>query len=273
MFHDITPPGGGPPPHFHTREDEWWYVLEGSPEFFDGAIWHPVAPGGSVFMPTHSLHTFRNAGRVPLKQIIHTAPAGFESFFRKSRDEFQRAGGPDMPRLLGIGAEHGIYFPTLVPEDAIKRGHPTLAPVIAQPGTGRLLRAFGEEITILLDGSQTGGLMTAFLEVTPPGGGPPPHYHEREHEWFYVLEGCVSFLAEGRWSEVHAGEALFAPRLGVHTFKNNTHQPTRMLIHTAPSGFENFFAEAAQEFAQPGRPDMNRAVAIAAKHGIHFVSG
>jgi hypothetical protein len=44
-----------------------------------------------------------------------------------------------------------------------------------------------------------------------------------------------------------------------------------MLIHTAPSGFETFFAEAAEEFARPGGPDMNRAVAIAGKHGIRFV--
>jgi uncharacterized cupin superfamily protein len=30
--------------------------------------------------------------------------------------------------------------------------------------------------------------------MTPPGGGPGPHYHEREDEWFYIIEGRVSFL-------------------------------------------------------------------------------
>ena len=271
MFTDTTPPGGGPPPHFHTREDEWWFVLEGQPEFFDGAKWNPVATGGSVFMPRNSLHTFRNAGPGPLKQIIQTCPAGFESFFKQSHEEFQKAGGPDMKRLMGIGAEHGLYFPTLSPGDAAKRGQPTLAPVIAQPGAGRVLRAFGEEVTVLLDGAQTGGSFTAFLEDTPPGGGPPPHFHEREHEWFYVLEGCVSFFTGDGWSDANPGDVVFAPRHGVHTFKNNTGRPTRMLIHTAPSGFETFFAEAAKEFARPGGPDMNRAVAIAGKYGIRFV--
>jgi quercetin dioxygenase-like cupin family protein len=271
MFTDTTPPGGGPPPHFHTLEDEWWFVLAGQPEFFDGNRWNAVAPGGSVFMPRNSLHTFRNAGRGPLKQIIHTSPAGFENFFKRSHDEFQKAGGPDMKRLLEVGAEHGIHFPTLAPGAAAKRGQPTLAPVMVPPGTGQVLRAFGEEVTILLEGSQTGGQFTAFLEVTPPGGGPPPHFHEREHEWFYVLEGCVSFFTDGEWSDAHPGDVVFAPRQGVHTFKNNTGRPTRMLIHTAPSGFEKFFAEAAQEFARPGGPDMNRAVAIAGKYGIRFV--
>ncbi len=271
MFTDVTPPGGGPPPHFHTAEDEWWFVLEGQPEFFDGDQWTSVAPGGSVFMPRHSLHAFRNTGDQPLRQIIHTSPAGFEEFFRKSEAEFQRAGGPDMKRIAAIGEKHGIFSPSLDPAYGARRGQPALSPVIAQPDAGRLLRAFGEEVTILLDGSQTGGNFTAFVENTPPGGGPPPHLHEREEEWFYVLEGCVSFLTQGAWMDAHPGDVVFAARNSVHTFKNNTSRPTRMLIHTSPSGFEEFFAEAAEEFARPGGPDLNRAVAIAGQRGIRFV--
>lgn len=151
-------------------------------------------------------------------------------------------------------------------------GQSGLAPVVTGPSPNRVLRAFGEEVTVLLDGTQTGGQFTAFLEVTPPGGGPPPHLHEREHEWFYILEGNVSFFTEGRWTEAKPGDVVFAPRHGVHTFKNNTTRPTRMLIHTMPSGFETFFAEAAEEFARPGGPDMARAIAIAGRHGIRFVS-
>ena len=63
---------------------------------------------------------------------------------------------------------------------------PTLSPAIVQHGTGRTLRAFGEQVTVLLDGSQTGGQFTAFLESTEPGGGPPPHFHEHEDEWFFA---------------------------------------------------------------------------------------
>jgi mannose-6-phosphate isomerase-like protein (cupin superfamily) len=45
----------------------------------------------------------------------------------------------------------------------------------------------------LIDGNRTGGKFTAFLFVTPPGGGPGAHHHEREDEWFYIIEGRVSF--------------------------------------------------------------------------------
>jgi quercetin dioxygenase-like cupin family protein len=134
-----------------------------------------------------------------------------------------------------------------------------------------VLHAFGEEVSILLGGEQTGGAFTRFVETTPPGCGPPPHLHEREDESFYVLEGCVSFFIEGRWIEAHPGDTVFAPRQQVHAFKNNTDQPTQMLIETMPSGFENFFAEAAVEFAKPEGPSMQRALQIAESYGIRFV--
>lgn len=123
-----------------------------------------------------------------------------------------------------------------------------------------------------MSGRETGGAYTAFTVVTPPAGGPPPHRHDREDEWFFILEGVVSFLIEGKWHDARPGDFAFAPRGAVHTFKNNTAQPARMLIHTAPSGFEDFFAEAEQEFNRPGGPDMGRAIAIAAKHGIQIMA-
>lgn len=146
-----------------------------------------------------------------------------------------------------------------------------LAPYLARGPEARSIRAFGSEIKVLLSGRETGGAYTAFLDLTPPGGGPPPHRHANEDEWFYVLDGVVSFLIDGRWHDAQPGDLVFAPRSSVHTFKNNSAQTTRMLLHTAPAGFEDFYAEAEQEFNRPGGPDMGRAVAIAAKHGIEIM--
>jgi uncharacterized cupin superfamily protein len=47
---------------------------------------------------------------------------------------------------------------------------------------------------VLLGGEQTGEKFTAFLNISPPGCGPGPHYHDREDEWFYILEDQVSFF-------------------------------------------------------------------------------
>ena len=135
----------------------------------------------------------------------------------------------------------------------------------------RALHAFGEEVTILLDGKGTGGKLTMWTEITPPGGGPPPHYHLNEDETFHVLEGRVAFLSGGEWHEVGPGGAAFMPRGVVHTFKNVGGQPSCMLITASPSGFEKFFACCAEEFAKPAGPDMSQITNIGEQHGIHFL--
>jgi quercetin dioxygenase-like cupin family protein len=147
-----------------------------------------------------------------------------------------------------------------------------LATVVRQD-EGRVLHAFGEEVTVHLDGERTGGKLTMWTEITPPGGGPPPHYHSIEDETLHVIEGRVAFLVDGEWREVGAGGSAFMPRDVVHTFKNVGDQPSRMLIMTMPSGFEKFFARCADEFAKDGGPDMSRIVQIGAEHGIHFLQG
>jgi len=135
----------------------------------------------------------------------------------------------------------------------------------------RVLRAFGDEVHLYLTGEETGGSFTQWLAITPPGSGPPPHYHEHEDESFHVLEGRVSFLADGRWTEVGPGARVHCPKGSVHTFRNTGETPSRMLLTTMPSGFEDFFAKCAVEFARPEGPDMPRILEIAATHGIHFV--
>jgi hypothetical protein len=45
-------------------------------------------------------------------------------------------------------------------------------------------------------------------------------------------------------------------------------KPIRVFMNIAPAGFERFFAEVAEEWAQPER-DMSRITAISEKYGIH----
>ena len=140
------------------------------------------------------------------------------------------------------------------------------------PHEAKSLKAFGDEIVVHMGGAQTGGKYTAFTCVTPPGGGPPPHYHTNEDEWFVPLDGRVEFFLDGEWREVPLNSLLFIPRGTIHTFRNCGDTPLRVLTHTAPAGFEVFFARCAAEFAKAGPPDMARIVEISAEHGIHFVT-
>ncbi|HEY1582752.1 MAG TPA: cupin domain-containing protein [Chthoniobacterales bacterium] len=143
--------------------------------------------------------------------------------------------------------------------------------VIVGPGKGRVLRAFGEEVTILLDSEQTGGRLTMWLETTPPEGGPPLHFHINDDETFHVLEGRMAFFQNSEWHEVGPGGSAFVPRGQLHAFKNIGPETSRMIISTAPAGFDVFFSRCAEEWARPGGPDMARVFEIAAEHGIHFL--
>jgi mannose-6-phosphate isomerase-like protein (cupin superfamily) len=143
--------------------------------------------------------------------------------------------------------------------------------LLVRANEGHALHAFGEVFVVLLDGKQTGEKFTAFLSISPPGGGPGPHYHEREDEWFYIVEGRVSFLINGIWTDLFPGDCVYSPRGSVHAFKNNTDQPIRVFVHTTPAGIEGFFAEAAEEWAQP-ECDMGRMMAIAEKYGHHHLA-
>jgi hypothetical protein len=47
---------------------------------------------------------------------------------------------------------------------------------ISSPGKGRVVRAFGDEAIFHLETKHTGGRLTMWTNITPPGGGPPPYY-------------------------------------------------------------------------------------------------
>ncbi|MGH7982664.1 MAG: cupin domain-containing protein [Candidatus Udaeobacter sp.] len=110
MWTKITPPGGGPPPHHHLNEDEAFHVLEGRVAFLSGGEWQEVGHGGAAYMPRGVVHTFKNVGDQPSRMLLTAAPSGFEKFFARCAEEFAKAGGPDMSRIIEIGIEHGIHF-------------------------------------------------------------------------------------------------------------------------------------------------------------------
>ncbi len=145
-----------------------------------------------------------------------------------------------------------------------------LEAAVVPPSEAPVVEAFGDRVTFHLTGAQTGGKYTAFVVETPPGSGPPPHWHDREDEWFLVLEGQAEFFKDGTWTPVPAGSAVFAPRGSVHAFRNAGDTMLKQAIHTAPSGFEDFFTRIAEEFHREGGPDMARVVEISAGFGIHY---
>jgi quercetin dioxygenase-like cupin family protein len=80
----VLQPGTEPPTHTHSREDETFYMLEGSIQFTIGEHVFTAKPGDYVVMPKGIPHNFRVLTKTA-KTVMTIAPAGFENYFRDPR--------------------------------------------------------------------------------------------------------------------------------------------------------------------------------------------
>jgi mannose-6-phosphate isomerase-like protein (cupin superfamily) len=84
LLENLTAPGGGPPPHIHTREDEFWYVIDGTFEIRIGNEVHALGPGGFAYAPRGTVHNFRNTADTPSRILVGFTPGGMGAFFREA---------------------------------------------------------------------------------------------------------------------------------------------------------------------------------------------
>ncbi len=114
------------------------------------------------------------------------------------------------------------------------------------------------------------GLMEHLM--MPPGFASPYHTHHLEDEAFYVLEGEMAVVCDGKWLKAGPGTYVFGPREIPHGFKVVGTAPVRMLLLCAPAGFEHFvldMSEPATDLTSPPTPpDMTKLIAFAAKYKI-----
>ncbi|MBZ5607912.1 MAG: cupin domain-containing protein [Acidobacteriia bacterium] len=84
MAEVLVPPGGGPPPHIHSREDESFYLQEGTLTVQVGGNTLQACPGDFVHLPRGIVHCFKNTGRVDAKFLMVATPAGLEKYFEEA---------------------------------------------------------------------------------------------------------------------------------------------------------------------------------------------
>ncbi len=133
-------------------------------------------------------------------------------------------------------------------------------------GDGAEALAFGRHI-IRITAEQTGGSLGCFEAEVPAGEGPPFHVHEKEEEFFRILEGRFAFWCNGSRVELTEGGVICVPRGSVHTFQNVGDKMGRLMVVMTPGGFEGFFPAVAGE---PGA-SMDRIGQIAAQFNLRFV--
>jgi len=143
-------------------------------------------------------------------------------------------------------------------------------PVIVPPGEGTTIEGpVGGPLAFKVRGNETGGSLTALVNIIPPGEGPPVHTHAAEDESWYVLEGDLRFSLGGELAPAPAGSFVFVPRGTPHCFQNVGTAPARLLVLFTPSGMERFFERFATIPA--GRFDPESFRAAGAEAGMDVV--
>jgi uncharacterized cupin superfamily protein len=122
--------------------------------------------------------------------------------------------------------------------------------VVLDPGEGRRFW------TGLSNGAikvESGSADFSVFESSPPPGrpGPAPHVHRSYDEAWFIIEGTVEFLLDGRRERQGAGGFVFVPRGVAHSFANPGPAGARMLvIGSAPA---QVMVEEVGRLAEAGR--------------------
>ena len=152
-----------------------------------------------------------------------------------------------------------------------------IAPIALQPGEGDARWFLGALGTIKSAAETTDGRVAVLEFLWPQGSGSPLHVHRNEDEWFYVIEGEVTFWVGGDVVVAPAGSFLYGSRDIPHTFLV-TSTVARFLMVTEPAPFADFIramSEPAQTLTLPPAsvqpPSPERMTAVAAEYGIEIL--
>jgi quercetin dioxygenase-like cupin family protein len=80
LMEGVIRQGAEPPPHVHHREDESFFVLEGSVRVRVGDDWLSGTPGSLVFCPRDVPHVL-TVETEEVRVLTLVTPGGLESFF------------------------------------------------------------------------------------------------------------------------------------------------------------------------------------------------
>jgi quercetin dioxygenase-like cupin family protein len=150
-------------------------------------------------------------------------------------------------------------------------------PSVVGPGEGDAYWFLGALATVKAATETTGGGVAVIEHLAPRGHGSPLHIHTREDEWFYVLEGELTFWVDGEVSVAPAGSFVYGPKGLAHTFVVSS-EVARFLLVTEPAGFEGFTRALGQpaerrEIPPPATepPDVEALARLAETFGLQIV--
>jgi len=126
-------------------------------------------------------------------------------------------------------------------------------PFVVGPDGGEHVWFLGTRMSVKATAQSTGGVLGVVEVRAAPGFSPPLHLHHREDEAFWLLEGAMTVVCDGRTFEAGAGSFVWLPRGRPHTFRVDGDMPARMLEMITPGEHARFYVEG-------GRPALDDSI-------------
>lgn len=111
----VMPPGCHVRAHGHAKNDEVFYILEGSGRCVIDGVTHPLEAGSTVLLGRYCEHTIHNDGTNDLKFVWFFTPPGLEQVVEKA----------GRPRTPGVPAPEHFERPADIAQILERAGYAT----------------------------------------------------------------------------------------------------------------------------------------------------
>ena len=248
--HETLPPGAtSSRRHWHTSEDEFLYVLDGTATVVDDAGRHDLAPGDAALWRhgDPNAHHVTNRSTLPCTYLIvgsrvledvchypdHAQQQVNTATTWSVRDEngTELRGGDLPPGLQNLPPVWGTPYDPATPAPRILRNP---AHWIAEPDPTHpiLGSGCGPYSSLLLSDLGKLSQFGAFIEALPPGSASSHrHWHEREDEMVHILSGTVTLVEDSETPLTAGDTACWAAGTPMgHRLENRSAAPARYLV-------------------------------------------
>ena len=109
----------------------------------------------------------------------------------------------------------------------------------------------GSTVDYLSTGASTDGRFGLYRWNMGAGpGGPDLHFHRTISESFFILSGTITLGDGEKTVDAQAGDHLYVPPGGLHSFKNHAGEPASMLLLFSPGAPREGYFEGLLEIAE-----------------------
>ncbi len=252
------PQGGEPPLHKHSRDDEFFYVLEGEGTYECNGEKLRARAGSLVWFPCHTEHGFK-FDTPTAKALVGVMPGDFEKWFitfskpaesmslPPSDNAFYRE---DIPRMMEMAGQLGVEFLPPHVTATTPSDKPASCGFTSHRDQVEPLRFPNMTMRFLCGSDATNGALTVLENELHVGASIPLHT-KKDFEVSLVLEGQTRFQLGDQAVDAGPGEFIMSPPGSPFGYRNTGSEPCRLIHFIFGGTFDKFARELLSLMGDP----------------------